>query len=453
MRVEFNIKSGARAGQRQGFDQAVITIGRHPSCDLKFDAEKDTDVSTRHAELHISGTSATLKDLNSTNGTFVNGVRVQGDRGIGNGDVVSFGEQGPKVEVIAPELARPGAPSPTKRDTQARIAEAVEAQTGMMKKMIGALAVLVVVGVSIAFYVGNRGAAEAKGQIAALMARNDSLAAIFSTLQGKGAAVDSALATERRLNEQLAARLTAARQSGDQAAVDRLSAEFQSSASRHTGLVSAAQVDWQTVNARNAPAMVFIVVDFGGEGTFSSGTGFNVHPSGLIVTNRHVIRDEKGALAKRVVVEFEGETGKFKQARVVKVSETDELAWLKIEIPGTYPVIQGIARNANARVGAPMALIGYPLGKGTAGMEGDINKMTPSSSQTLGSVSKVLPDILQLDVFAAQGSSGSPVFNAEGFVIGVLYGSPTDSNGRIIYAVPAAKLIAQMPPEGAAIVK
>jgi S1-C subfamily serine protease len=450
MRIEFSIKSGSRSGQRQGFDKNVITIGRHPSCDFKFDAEKDADVSTRHAEIHISGATATLKDLNSTNGTFVNGQRVQGDRALGNGDVIAFGEQGPQVELIASELARPSAP---KRDTSMRIAEAVEAQTGMMKKMIGGLAALVVVGVGVAFYLGNRGAADAKQQITALMAQNDSLAQMFTAISGKSAHVDSAIRAERALNEDLRRRLQAAASSGDQGAITTLSNDLQNSRARQTGLLGTAQVDWEAVNAKNAPAMVFLVVEME-DGTRSSGTGFNVHPGGLIITNKHVVRDERGRPAKLVVGKFENATGKFKPMRVIKVSETDELAWLRIESAGgPYPVIQGIARTANVRVGAPAALIGYPLGTGTAGMGGAIDELRPSSTQTLGAVSKVLPDILQLDIFAAQGSSGSPVFNAEGLVVGVLYGSPTDSNGRIIYAVPAAKLIAQMPPEGAGIVR
>jgi S1-C subfamily serine protease len=87
------------------------------------------------------------------------------------------------------------------------------------------------------------------------------------------------------------------------------------------------------------------------------------------------------------------------------------------------------------------------------GGSGDINKLRPVSTMTLGAVSKVLGDTLQLDVFAAQGSSGSPVFSSDGLVIGVLFGSPTESNGRIIYAVPSSKLAAQMPGEGAAIVR
>jgi S1-C subfamily serine protease len=65
----------------------------------------------------------------------------------------------------------------------------------------------------------------------------------------------------------------------------------------------------------------------------------------------------------------------------------------------------------------------------------------------------VLPDTLQFDAYAASGSSGSAVFDSRGFVVGVLFGGQTESNGRIIYAVPGTKLAAQMPPEGAGIIR
>ena len=38
-------------------------------------------------------------------------------------------------------------------------------------------------------------------------------------------------------------------------------------------------------------------------------------------------------------------------------------------------------------------------------------------------------------------------------VVGVLFGAPAESNGRIIYAVPSSKVAAQMPGEGAGVVK
>ena len=60
---------------------------------------------------------------------------------------------------------------------------------------------------------------------------------------------------------------------------------------------------------------------------------------------------------------------------------------------------------------------------------------------------------LQFDAFAAEGSSGSPIFDSRGFVIAVLYGGAAESGGRIIYAVPARKLADQMPSEAQGIIR
>ena len=45
MKCEFRIVSGGRAGHREVFDKSYIGCGRHPLSDLRFDAEKDLDVS------------------------------------------------------------------------------------------------------------------------------------------------------------------------------------------------------------------------------------------------------------------------------------------------------------------------------------------------------------------------------------------------------------------------
>jgi len=58
----------------------------------------------------------------------------------------------------------------------------------------------------------------------------------------------------------------------------------------------------------------------------------------------------------------------------------------------------------------------------------------------VGTVSKVLPDVMQVDGYGAPGSSGSPIFGRDGRVVGVLYGGERESQGRIVYAVPAGRV-------------
>ncbi len=71
---------------RAGGDQ--FSIGRDSSCDL---AIADMTVSRRHAQLDRTPDGWMLSDLESTNGTRVNGWRVRGQVPVKVGDLVSFG--------------------------------------------------------------------------------------------------------------------------------------------------------------------------------------------------------------------------------------------------------------------------------------------------------------------------------------------------------------------------
>ena len=476
MRVELRITSGSRDGQRELFEKSVVTIGRHPMNDFRFHPELDPDVSSRHAELRVVESRVTIHDLNSTNGTFVNGRRVAGERALADGDLIAFGAEGPKVEVhLVSSLAEPaatrfgkasppggqapvgaGAAVPPRRDTTARIAEAVAAQTGKLRTMVIALGVVVVIGVGGTWWWGERATARAQAQIDALLRRNDSLsltlARTMSSLKGQVAGLDAALAMSKSEGDRLRAQMRAELEKGGNADVETISAQLSAAEGRSRSLLSAASVNYRQIFAQNSPAMVFIAVDFG-DGDFVSGSGFNVSPSGLVVTNRHVVQDAQGRAARRVMVAFDNTTAAWKPAHVIKVSPTDELAFIKIDEPGRYAVVLGIQRNAGVEVGAPAAIIGYPLGTGTAGMGGDINKLRPTATLGVATVSKVLEGTLQLDAYAAEGSSGSPIFDQNGLVIGVLYGGAKESGGRIVYAVPSARLAAQMPSEGAGVVR
>jgi FHA domain/von Willebrand factor type A domain len=81
------VLSGPRQGQqlplRQGF-----TIGKTPGCDLIID---DGFASGYHAQFHFDAQGVTIVDMNSTNGTFVNGVRTARQR-LGHGMTVRIGQ-------------------------------------------------------------------------------------------------------------------------------------------------------------------------------------------------------------------------------------------------------------------------------------------------------------------------------------------------------------------------
>ena len=55
----------------------------------------------------------------------------------------------------------------------------------------------------------------------------------------------------------------------------------------------------------------------------------------------------------------------------------------------------------------------------------------------MGTVSKALTAVIQVDAYGAPGSSGSPIFDRDGKVIAMLYGGERESQGKIIFAVPA----------------
>ena len=87
------VTAGPEAGRRVELDQEVA-IGRQDA-DLVVE---DPEVSRRHAVLRSSGGSVVVEDLDSTNGTFVNGERIRGPIKVGPGDQVRVGRTTLEIE-------------------------------------------------------------------------------------------------------------------------------------------------------------------------------------------------------------------------------------------------------------------------------------------------------------------------------------------------------------------
>ena len=100
-----------------GLPEQGVNIGRDPGqCQLTL---SDPDVSSLHAFLGVRDGGWVINDLGSTNGTFVNGTRIESAR-LANGDRIAFGaaatamieiEEPAKAPIVPPPAAAP-APAP-----------------------------------------------------------------------------------------------------------------------------------------------------------------------------------------------------------------------------------------------------------------------------------------------------------------------------------------------------
>ncbi len=81
------VASGPRRGLHWSLADGSTTAGRDPNDGIFLD---DVTVSRHHAEFEVAGDSMVVRDLGSTNGTYVSGVRAE-ESGLQSGDEVIIG--------------------------------------------------------------------------------------------------------------------------------------------------------------------------------------------------------------------------------------------------------------------------------------------------------------------------------------------------------------------------
>ncbi len=167
----------------------------------------------------------------------------------------------------------------------------------------------------------------------------------------------------------------------------------------------------------------------------SLGSGFVIDPSGLIVTNNHVIEG-----AEKISVTFIDDT--TLEAELVGRDIKTDLALLRVKVDHKLAAVPW-GNSDKMRVGDWVIAIGNPLGLGgtvTAGIvsarQRDIN-------------SGPYDDFIQTDAPINRGNSGGPLFNVEGQVIGINTAIYSQSGGSIGigFAIPsnmAATVIDQL---------
>lgn len=103
MDVKFLVVQGKARGQHLRFPDGEFIFGRGPECHVRPDSDW---VSRQHCLLRIKGEVISLRDLGSTNGTLINGVRVVGEQELQAGDQIQVGPLVFKV-LLKKDLGRP----------------------------------------------------------------------------------------------------------------------------------------------------------------------------------------------------------------------------------------------------------------------------------------------------------------------------------------------------------
>jgi putative serine protease PepD len=173
-----------------------------------------------------------------------------------------------------------------------------------------------------------------------------------------------------------------------------------------------------------------------------SGTGFLVDSNGTMVTNAHVVGDNK-----QVQVRF-NDSGAYHDAQVLSVDASTDLAALKIDpsdAQGIRPL--QLADSDNVQVGDSAIAIGYPLGLDRTATAGIVSGLERSIESPNGfSIDKVI----QTDAPVNPGNSGGPLLNSKGQVIGVNSQIATAAGGGegnigISFAIPANTVKSVLP--------
>ena len=163
--------------------------------------------------------------------------------------------------------------------------------------------------------------------------------------------------------------------------------------------------------------------------TRSLGSGFVISKSGYIVTNFHVVKG-----AERINVSFSNEESVG--AKLVGTDPSTDLAVLKVNTPprGLTPLVYG--RSASVNVGDQVVAIGNPFGyerSMTAGIVSAIGRVLEAPNAL------AIDNAIQTDAPINPGSSGGPLLNARGEVIGVntqIRTNGSSGNSGVGFAVP-----------------
>ncbi len=426
-------ESGPDQGKVEVLGPGAWTLGRGRSCDVRFPAQESA-VSHSHARLTVRDGDAEIQDLESRNGLLIDGRKEQCAR-LRDGSIVELGAGGPRLRMVLagalPGGAILGSTGPrwmtrTVGDVFRGASQAADGR-GVIG---GAGAYVTEAGRGLARDTAPGVRAVLCGLVAAVLA----LAvwqghAWYALADRAGDAKSAALDAHRTAHDARRAAQDGAERAARALAPMRESMlALQADLTRLRAEADKTRAGFQPLIERSRAALVQVIVQRS-DGNGGTGTGFCVSADGFIVTNRHVV---EGAAEGKVAVLFAHMKGASAVvAEVVRISseEDADLAVLKVNLPGSLPLLDVWPESAPAQ-GMEVLALGFPgifkrIDLEHSGEQVLVHLREPSEANetlaTIGWVARVLSDVVLVNCTAFPGSSGSPVLDREGRIVGVMY--------------------------------
>ncbi|MEZ4412033.1 MAG: FHA domain-containing protein [Gemmatimonadales bacterium] len=452
------ILSGGRAGTVEPIRGAVASIGRHPTCQIRLDADQDTEVSNRHAIIQQRDSVWIVRDLGSMQGTYLNGQRIAEEQPLNDGDLLRLGATGPEVQFLLSDRAEVAEPS--REPTQAQPAKPImgadelerilaEEQAGQLARdaaaaarkrrllqIVGGVAVLVAVVVAGILFWQRREARRVQEEARLLMlSQADSMMASVAAIDVASPFMRTSLDSARTAATRLRASLADA--GPNAVASSSIMKSLDSAISRERDIADAAEFNPEAAATSSAPAVGLVIAQYA-DGSTALATGFAIRrdgTGGVLLTTKGVVLNAAGESPVQLAVLMPGVAQPI-AARVLKTHMVEDIALLRVQQRGGIPVVQGLAwRTPPVAAGRPVALIGYPPPIEIPARN-DWRSFNLASTTTTGTVALITTGFLTVDGWGTPVSAGSPVIDDEGLVAGIVSSAAPSAGGRLYDAVP-----------------
>uniref|UniRef100_A0A8C0FH07 HtrA serine peptidase 3 n=1 Tax=Bubo bubo TaxID=30461 RepID=A0A8C0FH07_BUBBB len=187
-----------------------------------------------------------------------------------------------------------------------------------------------------------------------------------------------------------------------------------------------------------APAVVHIELFlrhplFGRNVPLSSGSGFIMSDSGLIVTNAHVV-SSTNAISGRQQLKVQLQNGDTYEATIKDIDKKSDIATIKIHPKKRLPVLL-LGHSADLRPGEFVVAIGSPFALQNTVTTGIVSTAQRDGKE-LGLRDSDM-DYIQTDAIINYGNSGGPLVNLDGEVIGI---NTLKVTAGISFAIPSDRI-------------